>query len=839
MPGRKKRAKLESPAKAMADPSPPSVETAFEIEEADLPFEEQLQSAPYDFNLWWQYIRSWVNVTKDVPAGKLFLLFERALARLPGSYKLWMAYLEERKKRIRNLPPTSPAYEQVNQIFERAIIHLRKMPRVWFDYTNFLRSQGLVTKTRQTFDRALRELPVTLHSRVWELYINFAKQSNSKATAVDVFKRYLEFTPSASDEFLEMLKQMKNWRAASVQLYCMAMDPDYTSPAGTSKESMWESLAEIVGNYADALEGLDVEEMLRNGLQVSVEHIGQLWVGLANYYTRLGHFDRAEKTFQEGCDNVSTARDFGVVFDAFAKYHESMISAEIEFLNDENEEEDDEEEEEEDGSSDELDARMAQLELLLEQRELLMNRALLRRNQSDVNYWLRQASLLATKPMEAIECYETAVKSIDPSEACNGRLGDLWISYAQYLQSDRCDKNVAEARKVLQRARAVEYRLTEELAAVWCAGVELELKARKFNEAFKMIQQGVRQVGIDEDKDENGAKITVCRRRLFKDRMLWALCLDLEENLGTIATARAAYDRCISLKVASPFTVLNYANMLTENKYFEDSFRAFEKGLSLFSFPHASPIWTVYLQSFVDRYGGSKLERTRDLFEECCDSIPNDMAKSIFFMYADFEEEYGLPRRAMDIYDRAVDYVVEQDKYDVYVRYIARAEELFGTIRTRDVYQKALETLPDINLKDIGIKFTEMELELDDVVRARAILNHVSQTCDPRVDKSFWQYWRKFEIAHGDEDTFKEMLRVQRSVKASFLTSTIDQSLVDRSMDASTTSGVADQPPASVNSNHVPSFIAASPAGGGSGFQEEPVEDDAEIDIGMSSGEDG
>ena len=124
MPGRQKRAKLKSPAEAMADPSPRSVETAFEIEDEDLPFEEQLQSAPYDFNLWWQYIRRWINVTKDVPAGKLFLLFERALARLPGSYKLWMAYLEERKKRIRNLPPTSPAYAQVNQIFERAIVHL-------------------------------------------------------------------------------------------------------------------------------------------------------------------------------------------------------------------------------------------------------------------------------------------------------------------------------------------------------------------------------------------------------------------------------------------------------------------------------------------------------------------------------------------------------------------------------------------------------------------------------------------------------------------------------------------------------------------------------------------
>lgn len=36
----------------------------------------------------------------------------------------------------------------------------------------------------------------------------------------------------------------------------------------------------------------------------------------------------------------------------------------------------------------------------------------------------------------------------------------------------------------------------------------------------------------------------------------------------------------------------------------------------MFSFPHVKPIWIVYLERFVDRYGGSKLERARDLFEQ-------------------------------------------------------------------------------------------------------------------------------------------------------------------------------------------------------------------------------
>lgn len=39
------------------------------------------------------------------------------------------------------------------------------------------------------------------------------------------------------------------------------------------------------------------------------------------------------------------------------------------------------------------------------------------------------------------------------------------------------------------------------------------------------------------------------------------------------------------------------------------------------------------------------------------------------------------------------------------------------------------------------------------------------QTC-----KSYWKAWQEFEVSHGNEDTFREMLRIKRSVQAQYNT---------------------------------------------------------------------
>jgi hypothetical protein len=56
----------------------------------------------------------------------------------------------------------------------------------------------------------------------------------------------------------------------------------------------------------------------------------------------------------------------------------------------------------------------------------------------------------------------------------------------------------------------------------------------------------------------------------------------------------------------------------------------------------------------VARYGGSKLERSRELFEQALASkVPPPHAAELYLKYAKLEEDHGLVRHAMAVYDRA------------------------------------------------------------------------------------------------------------------------------------------------------------------------------------------
>ena len=83
---------------------------------------------------------------------------------------------------------TDPGFEEVNNAFERALVFMHKMPRIWIDYCKFLTDQRRVTRTRRVFDRALRALPITQHERIWKLYVAFVKGHDVQETAVRVFR---------------------------------------------------------------------------------------------------------------------------------------------------------------------------------------------------------------------------------------------------------------------------------------------------------------------------------------------------------------------------------------------------------------------------------------------------------------------------------------------------------------------------------------------------------------------------------------------------------------------------------------------------------------------------
>jgi len=170
------------------------------------------------------------------------------------------------------------------------------------------------------------------------------------------------------------------------------------------------------------------------------------------------------------------------------------------------------------------------------------------------------------------------------------------------------------------------------------------------------------------------------------------------------------------------------------------------------------------------RYGGKKLERTRDLFEQCLETCPEQYAKPIFLLYAKLEEQHGLARRAMAVYDRAVDKVEKKERYAVFNIYLKKAAEIYGVTKTRAIYEKAIELLGDTEARQMSMRFAELETKLGEIDRARAIYSHCSQMCDPRVAGDYWQAWKDFEVKHGNEDTLREMLRIKRSVSHTFNT---------------------------------------------------------------------
>lgn len=153
--------------------------------------------------------------------------------------------------------------------------------------------------------------------------------------------------------------------------------------------------------------------------------------------------------------------------------------------------------------------------------------------------------------------------------------------------------------------------------------------------------------------------------RLYKSLKLWSFYADLEESFGTFKTCKAVYDRIIDLKIATPQIIMNYGLFLEENQYFEESFKSYEKGISLFKWPHVYDLWNTYLSKFLDRYGGEKIERARDLFEQCLDSVPPKYAKNFYLLYAKLEEKHGSARRAMNIYEKATKAVDKKDQYKV------------------------------------------------------------------------------------------------------------------------------------------------------------------------------
>ncbi|GAA5982044.1 hypothetical protein JCM11641_004307 [Rhodosporidiobolus odoratus] len=735
-------------------------------------------------------------------------------------------------------------------VFERAVMWLPQMPRFWLSYlTLFLHPSCPVplshTHARRTFDRALRTLPPSLHSRIWHLYLTWASPSSpaapSASTVVFIWRRYLAQDPQPTGYYIrEILLKLDPPRPleAAKRLLSLARDiqSGKVTAAGADGKSAYQVLVEfleVVEKYPEevgieaeesqalqvareteeaqkpqegtvALNGaaakdqqqtgnndtkrgpvdppaldpsvldptrstlLDVSYLLRSrGLTLYPDQAGRLWTGLATYWIKRGEFDLARQVFEEALSAVVTLKDFTQVFDSYAEFEEGYISGLMEGLADAEADEEDKEEDEK-----ELDECMVRFEELMDRRPFLVNEVLLRRNPNDVGEWEKRVALFGNDDEKVAATYTQALKTITPRRAI-GPLHQLYISFAKFYEmggaSGEAEPDLKSARKVFRKGTEVPFRRVEELGEVWCEWAEMEVRNDNYDEAIKVMQRASTIPKNWKNVSFHDESLSP-QQRLFKSLKLWSFYVDLEESIGSPETTKAVYDKILELKIANAQVVVNYANWLEEGEWWEESFKVYERGTDLFTYPIVFEIWNAYLSKFIKRYGGSKLERARDLFEQALSTCPPKYAKPIYLLYGKLEEEHGLAKRAMAVYERGVEGVEVGDRFEMYTYYIARATSFFGLPSTRPIYEKAIESLPDSKTAEMCLRFAALERKLGEIDRARGIYAHASQFCDPRTHPKFWAEWNSFEIETGSEDTFREYLRIKRAVQAAFNT---------------------------------------------------------------------
>ncbi|TKX24292.1 pre-mRNA-splicing factor syf1 [Elsinoe australis] len=745
---------------AIAPPQQTMSSDLYLITENDIVYENEILRNPGALRPWLDYV-NYKRQTGSLVEQSFVL--ERACRALPRSYKLWKMYLE---LRVRHLKARNPArhqseYNKVNALFERALILLNKMPRIWEMYLTFLCQQPLVTQTRRTFDRALRALPTTQHDRIWKLYRSFANSAGGE-TAVRIWRRYMQLHPEFAEDYIELLVEHKKYTEAVREYIKVLNNPKFKSREAKGPFQLWTEMLELIIDHARKVEtgietGIDVERIVKSGISRFPDQRGILYIGLSRYYINLGAYERARDVFEEGITTVMTVRDFSMIFDTYAEAEEALISLKMDAaatrsakgVNDVD-------------SDLDLDISMLRFESLMDRRPFLLNDVLLRQNPSNVNEWEKRVALWGDNKPEIVNTYTSAIAAINPKKAV-GRFHELWNNYAKFYESHNDLRN---ARIILGKAVKVPFKSVNELAEMYISWAELELRNEAFDNAVAVMAkatQAPKRSNVD-FFDETLSP----QQRVHKSWKLWSFYVDLVESVSGLDETKRVYERIFELRIATPQTVVNYANLLEENGYHEESFKIYERGLDLFSYPVAFELWNLYLSKAVDRK--ISMERLRDLFEQAVDGVPPKFAKTLYLLYGALEEERGLARHAMRIYERATRAVDDGDRMEMFEFYITKSASNFGLTSTRQIYERAIAALPDSEAREMCLRFAEMERRLGEIDRARAIYGHGSQFADPRREAAYWKRWEEFEVQHGNEDTFKEMLRVKRSVQAQFNT---------------------------------------------------------------------
>lgn len=372
----------------------------------------------------------------------------------------------------------------------------------------------------------------------------------------------MQVHPEEAEEFIELLIEMGKYEEAAQKWIQVLDNPKFRSKQGKSHFQMWSELCSLLVDNAREIKNIDVEKIVRSGIGKFSDQRGKLWTSLGTYWISKGDFEAARDAFEEGVTTVMTVRDFTQIFDSYTEFEESVIGTLMEAAA----------ERQEKGKLDEdadfdLDIRMMRFEQLMDRRPFLVNDVLLRQNPNNIIEWEKRVALWGDNKAQIVQTYTDAVAAVNPKKAV-GQFHSLWAGYAKFYEKHG---DIRQARMIMEKAVRVPFKSVQELAEMWVEWAELELRNDNFDEAVKIMAKAT-QANKRSTVDYFDETLTP-QQRVHKSWKLWSFYVDLVESVSTLEETKKVYERIFELRIATPQTVVNYANLLEENKYFEESFK--------------------------------------------------------------------------------------------------------------------------------------------------------------------------------------------------------------------------------------------------------------------------
>ena len=573
-------------------------------------------------------------------------------------------------------------------------------------------------------------------------------------------------------------------------------EENFYSKENKSQYYYWIMLCQIINNYPEEInlskynKDLDVDKVIRHGIKKYTDEVGNLWVTLAKYYIKMGLIEKAREIFEEALEKILTVRDFSLIFNAYLNFEQEMMkqnlfnnnnldnnnnletkeekinnnnlqSLELKELEnaliDLNIEEIGKEENNDDIKKNELDKKDSQKDSnlkkfnfirvnnLLQRRPFLLNSTILRRNPNNVAEWLKRIELMKDKnDFKLIKnLYEESLNTIKINEAY-GNLSELYISYANFYEEN---KNIKKANEIYYKGCNLNFKKTDENVNLWCLWCEMNIRQKRYQDAYRIIKFIC---------TNNANKYYKYNRNI----KLWSLYVDLEMNLikNNEKQIIYIYTKMIEYKIANIETIFNFIIYLEKIKNYEKIYNIYEQSLDLFNWPNAYDICICYLVDFINHYKNEKIEIFRDIIQNII--IFSGHLKIFYYIYAFYEEKYGLYNHCIDILKEASQNVKEEEKPEIHSVIIAKCAKYFGIGKVRLAFDDAMNNLEKSYVLEIGLKYISIEIKLKEINRARGIFKYLGKLFNPdnkEYKEEFWEMWDNFEKIYGDSTTYQEM----------------------------------------------------------------------------------